>query len=167
MNIQLKEWTQEDVISLAKIANDEAVSNQLRNLFPYPYSEKEAQFFIDFTQTIDAKQHYVRAIFVDGTLAGGCSLDVQGDVNCKSAEIGYWLGRKFWGKGIASEVVRQLCVEGFSRFDIVRLYAEIFETNIGSRKVLEKNDFVYEGRFHKSIYKHHSFMDSLLFARWQ
>lgn len=52
--------------------------------------------------------------------------------------LGYWLGQAFWGKGAATEAVRQMCVWGFAQWDIVRIFAAVFADNHASCRVLEK-----------------------------
>ena len=61
---------------------------------------------------------------VDGAFAGSVALTRGADVAQKSAELGYWFGRPFWGKGVATEAVRQMCARGFAAWDIVRIFAE-------------------------------------------
>ncbi|MFY0022190.1 GNAT family protein, partial [Acinetobacter baumannii] len=79
-----------------------------------------------------------------------------------SAEIGYWLAEPFWGQGIATEAVRQLVEYTFYYFDIVRLYAEVFETNKASMRVLEKNGFYLEGVRRKAVFKNGLLMDDFI-----
>lgn len=163
MKIDIRIWCDEDIQQLQSIANNFEVSKYLRNVFPYPYTNEDAQNFIAFANS--AEDQFLRAIIVDGLVAGGCSLELQQDVNCYNAELGYWLGKSFWHQGIASKVVHQVCEYGFQNTQAVRIYAEVFADNLASCRVLEKNGFRQEGRLHKSVYKHGKFMDSLLYAR--
>lgn len=71
----------------------------------------------------------------------------------KSGELGYWLSEEYWRQGITSRAVRMLCREAFERFDIIRIFAEPFECNAGSRGVLEKAGFTYEGTMRNGVYK--------------
>lgn len=102
----------------------------------------------------------------DGKAVGSISVSVMNDVYEKSAELGYWLSEDYWGQGITSRAVRMICREAFARFDIIRIFAEPFEYNTGSRKVLEKSGFTYEGTMRDGVYKNgevHSYcMYSLL-----
>ena len=82
-----------------------------------------------------------------------------------SAEIGYWLAEPFWGQGIATEAVRQLVEYTFYYFDIVRLYAEVFETNKASMRVLEKNGFYLEGVRRKAVFKNGLLMDDFIWVK--
>ncbi len=93
------------------------------------------------------------AIEYSGQLCGGVGLIIQEDVYRKSAEIGYWVGEPYWGKGIASEAVTQLTEYGFNELNLLRIYAGVFDFNVGSMKVLEKNGFVKEGVFKNAVIK--------------
>ena len=95
---------------------------------------------------------------------GSIVVFVMDDVYKKSAEIGYWLGEDYWDKGIMSEAVNIIIKEAFDRFDIVRIHAEIFSNNPGSKGVLEKAGFKFEGRKEKSVYKNGEILDSLVYA---
>ena len=78
-------------------------------------------------------------------ISGSIGLFLGGDVYRKSAELGYWLAEDYWGRGVMTAAVKQLCAEVFSRWDIARIYAEPFARNTGSRRVLEKAGFTLEG----------------------
>ena len=82
----------------------------------------------------------------------------------KNAEIGYWLGEEFWGRGIVTEAVKQILEFGFSNLDITRIYARTFSSNIASQRVLEKAGMKPEARFEKSIFKEGQYLDELIYA---
>ena len=71
----------------------------------------------------------------------------------KSGELGYWLSEDYWRKGIMSQAARIICKEAFVEFDIIRIFAEPFDFNKGSRGVLEKAGFTYEGTMRSGVYK--------------
>ncbi len=78
-------------------------------------------------------------------LAGGISIMPKEDIYRCSAEIGYWIGEPYWGKGIATEAIRQMVDITWERYpEVVRIYAEVFPGNIGSVRALEKNGFELE-----------------------
>ena len=90
---------------------------------------------------------------VDGQAAGSIGISVKEDVYEKSAELGYWLAEEHWRKGIMSNAVQMVCKEAFETFDIVRIFAEPFADNAGSRAVLEKAGFRCEGTMQSGIFK--------------
>lgn len=164
MRITLRRWEQTDVAALCSLADDEKVAANLRDIFPNPYTVQDGQDFVAFCMETDERKTIQRAIEVDGVLAGSVSLVRGTDVAHRSAELGYWLGQSFWGKGIAAEAVRQICALGFAQWDIVRIFAEVFADNRASCRVLEKNGFVCEGTLRKSVVKYGDILDSEVYA---
>jgi ribosomal-protein-alanine N-acetyltransferase len=160
---RLRPWTPADVDSLTEQANDRGVWQNLRDVFPYPYSQQDAQDYIRFVSAPNSPDVHL-AIEVDGAAVGSISLIFQTDIYRRSAEIGYWLGRAHWGRGIATAAVRALSAYGFAHFDVCRLYATIFARNAGSARVLEKAGYALEGRLRQSITKDGETLDGLLFA---
>ena len=86
------------------------------------------------------------------------------DVYQKNAELGYWLGREFHGKGVMTQAVREICRMGFAQWDIGRIYAEPYAGNAGSRRVLEKAGFQLEGVLRRSVYKLGETQDSCMYS---
>ncbi|MBR2649067.1 MAG: GNAT family N-acetyltransferase [Sediminibacterium sp.] len=163
MAVIIRPWTLNDLPNLALYANNINIWNNLRNYFPHPYTEADAQAWLD--KTIDASPLVNFAIDLDGQAIGGIGLILNSDVYIMSAEIGYWLAEPFWGQGIATEAVRQLVEYTFYYFDIVRLYAEVFETNKASMRVLEKNGFYLEGVRRKAVFKNGLLMDDFIWVK--
>ena len=97
-------------------------------------------------------------------MVGSIGLTLQEDVHRRSAEIGYWLGEPFWGRGIMSEAVPAFTAYAFATFDVCRLYATVFEWNPASARILEKAGYVLEGRLRKSVTKDGRIIDQFLFA---
>jgi RimJ/RimL family protein N-acetyltransferase len=160
--VLIREWKREDLEPLVAQADNIKVWNNLRNYFPHPYTKENGQAWLD--TVIGASPIVNLAIQADGELAGGIGLILNGDVYQKSAELGYWLGEPFWGQGIATEAVRQMVEYGFYYFDIVRMYAEVFENNKASMRVLEKNGFYLEGVRRKAVYKNEVLMDDYIWV---
>jgi len=164
MDFELRELQSSDAISIAKYANNNNIANNLRNIFPHPYTVEDARSFINESRNNEEKNQYIRAIVVNQEAAGVIGCFIKDDVHCKCCEIGYWLGEEFWGKGIMTEAVKRMCQEIFQSFDVVRIFAEIFSYNAGSIKVLEKAGFQLEGKLKNSIYKNGIVSDSFIYA---
>ena len=92
-------------------------------------------------------------------------LTIQKDVYKKSAEIGYWIGEPFWGNGIATKAVELITEYGFNKLALNRVYAGVFEYNITSMKVLEKNGYKKEGIFKNAILKNDKVYDEHRFFK--
>lgn len=162
--IRIRPWRQDDLSPLVRCANDIRVWNQLRNYFPHPYTETDGQAWLETMQATEPPVNF--AIEADGVFAGGIGLVQGSDVYARSAELGYWIGAAHWGRGIASEAVRQLVEHGFRHFDIVRIHADIFASNPASMRVLEKNGFQMEGVRRKAVWKNGLLMDAYTYAKF-
>lgn len=159
---KIRAWKKDDLNSLVKYANNWNVAKCLTNLFPHPYTEKDGISFIDFA-TKDYPIH-IFAIDINGEAVGGIGIHPLSDIFCKNAELGYWIGEPFWGQKIISKAIKQMVDFGFSNYDIDRIFARPFGTNVSSQKVLEKNDFILEGRYEKTLYKNGEYIDELVYA---
>lgn len=164
MKFELKNWDEKYIKDVAKHANNEKIASKLRDVFPYPYTYEDAEWYVKDCILNEGNNNITRAIVINGEAVGSIGVFVMDDVYKKSAEIGYWLGEDYWGKGIMSEAVNIIIKEAFDRFDIVRIHAEIFSNNSGSKRVLEKTGFKFEGRKEKSVYKNGEILDSLVYA---
>ena len=163
MQVTIRRWKHEDLSSLVFHANNINVWNNVRNYFPHPYTEENGKAWLD--KVVEPEPVINMAIDVDGEAVGGIGLILNGDVYIKSAEIGYWLGESFWGKGVTTEAVRQMTEYAFYYFDLVRLYAEVFENNKASMRVLEKNGFYLEGVRRKAVFKNEKLMDDYIWVK--
>lgn len=149
----LRKWEKEDAAELASAADNPKIAANLRNTFPYPYLQKDAEWYVNDCILKEGKNQLTRAIVADGMVIGSIGILVKEDVYEKTAELGYWLSEEYWGQGIMSRSVQMICKEAFAAFDIVRIFAEPFEYNIGSRRVLEKSGFTCEGIMRNGVYK--------------
>lgn len=156
MEFLLREWRVEDIDEIAEAADNPNIAKNLRNTFPNPYLRKDAKWYVEDCMSREGKNQMTRVIEVDQKAAGSIGIFVKGDVYEKSAELGYWLSEKYWNQGITSQAISIICREAFEKFDIIRIFAEPFEYNTGSRKALEKAGFTYEGTMRKGVYKNGS-----------
>ncbi len=147
---------------LATLANDKAIWDNLRDYFPHPYQRAHAVEFI--AEVSKAEPRLVLAIRYQNSLAGIIGLNPQSDVYCKSMEIGYWLGRPFWGRGIATEAVGLMNSYAFENFDCNRLFTGVFAYNIPSMRVLEKCGYQQEGIAQQAIWKNQRFWNEHRYA---
>jgi ribosomal-protein-alanine N-acetyltransferase len=158
----LRPWRVGDEASLARYANNRNVSRNLRDRFPFPYTAADAADWI--SRASAQKPVTAFAIVVDGAAVGGVGIELGTDVFRRSAEIGYWLGEPFWGRGIATEVLRAVTEYAFAQFDVCRLEAGVFDWNPASARVLEKTGYVLEGRARGAVLKDGRVGDRLLYG---
>lgn len=161
-NFRLRPWRIGDVESLVENANNANIAKFMNDIFPHPYTKEDAEKFIAFA----IKHHpvHIFAIEVDGNAVGGIGIHFHEDVMRKNAELGYWLGQNYWGRGIATNAVKQVVDFGFKNYDINRIFGRAFGPNIASQRVLEKAGFVLEAKFKKTIFKNGEFLDEWVYA---
>lgn len=162
--MELKMWSFDYVGDLARFANNKKIADNLRDIFPHPYTEENARQFVELCMNTPENKQVNRAIFYDNKAIGGISITLGADVYAKSAEIGYWLAEDYWGRGIVPDAVREMCRIAFEQYDLARVYAAVYSYNKGSCKVLEKCGFVMEGMLRKSVLKNGQFFDSYMFS---
>ena len=137
----------------------------LRDRFPFPYEPQHAATFL--SRIAEQPQPTAWAIEVEGEAVGGIGLEMHSDVERVSAEVGYWLTERLWGRGIVTEVLTAVTAEAFARFDLTRLYAVAFADHAASIRVLEKSGYVKEGLMKQSAIKDGKIRDQLLYAAYK
>ncbi len=159
---KIRSWRQGDSQSLLHHANNRNVWRNLRDRFPHPYTMEEAQRWL--THAVSSEPETDFAIVFGGEAAGGIGFTLGSDVERFSAEVGYWLGEGFWGRGIATAALRAATRWAISKFDLRRVFAVPFSDNIGSIRVLEKAGFVKEGVMRCAAVKDGQLKDQVLYA---
>ena len=158
----LRAWQPGDEESLVSHANNRTIWRNLRDAFPHPYTSADAKRWIETANPTTPVTNF--AIVVNGEAAGAIGLLLKEDVFRRSAEIGYWLGEEFWGRGIVTEAVRAVTDYAFNNFDLCRVYAGVFEWNPASMRVLERAGYEFECRMKKSVTKDGETIDELIYA---
>ncbi|HEU4767418.1 MAG TPA: GNAT family protein [Pyrinomonadaceae bacterium] len=158
----MRSWEWRDRDSLVRHADNRNVWMNLRNRFPHPYTQADARRWLDMVVGTRPETNF--AIAVDDEAVGGVGYTIDTDVNYRSAEIGYWLGEEFWGRGIATEALIAVTEHAFSTYDLCRLYAHVFDWNPASARVLQKAGYEFEGRLRKSVTKAGQTIDQLMYA---
>jgi len=156
-------YRQSDAQALAVLADNPNVCHYLMNRFPSPYTLEDAtQWVARFGRE---SEQYIFAIEWQGQLVGGIGLEPMADVHSLTADVGYWVGESYWGKGIATQALRLMVRHAFDSLHFLRLQAMVFAENKNSARVLEKNGFALEGRLKRHITKHGRVYDALLYAK--
>lgn len=161
-NSTVRSWHPEDVDSLTRHADNPKIWRNVRDAFPHPYTPEDAVEWIQRATRQIPETSY--AIAVDGAAVGGIGLILKDDVYRRSAEIGYWLGEPYWGRGIVVEAVRALTDHAFATYDLCRIFAGVFEWNNASIRVLEKAGYTLEARLRKAVTKESLTVDELVYA---
>jgi ribosomal-protein-alanine N-acetyltransferase len=161
-NCIVRSYRTHDAETLAAQANNRKIWQNLRDGFPHPYTIENADLFIQKAIRADPETNF--AICIEQHAVGGIGFTLHTDIERVSAEIGYWLGEPFWGRGVVTEALKAVTRYAMEKHDLTRLYAVPFETNPASHRVLEKAGYRLEGRMRKSAMKDGKIIDQLLYA---
>jgi [ribosomal protein S5]-alanine N-acetyltransferase len=159
---RIRSWRPGDEPSLARHADDREIWLNVRDRFPHPYTLADAEAWVRQVRVAEPETQF--AIEVRGEAAGGIGLFLQEDVSRYSAEIGYWLGREHWGRGLMTAAVHGFTDYAFANFELCRIYANVFAWNPASCRVLERAGYQLEGRMRCAAVKDGRVVDSLLYA---
>ena len=161
--IVLRCWSIKDAKQLAIIADNKKIAENLRDGFPFPYTFNDARDWLNIILHENFPPRFF-AIEVDKQLVGSIGIVTKTDIYRKNFEIGYFLAEEHWGKGIATRAIRAATSYAFKNFDVVRVYAEPFSDNTGSRKALEKAGFILEATLKNNVIKNGIIKDSCIYS---
>ncbi|KAI0543144.1 acetyltransferase [Xylaria digitata] len=163
----LRRWEDSDAEAQAEMVNDPEVVRYLRSRIPSPYALADAQEYIAYCKALPPPALSFGVFTLRGELAGSIGLEPpKGDrIYAGTRELGYLASRKFWGRGIMTEAVRELTRWAFATVpDLLRIEAGVFEPNRASQRVLEKAGFVREGKRRLAAVKNGEQMDEVVFG---
>lgn len=158
----IQDFTLKDAPSIAEYADNPKIAANLRDLFPQPYTLANAEFFISSLLENSLQTNF--AIADSEKAIGSIGLMLNEDIHRFTAELGYWLAEPFWGEGIMTQAVQAIVDIGFNDFGLYRIYAEPFEHNTASIKVLEKAGFTFEGTIRAGAFKNDKVLNQKLYA---
>ena len=164
MKCRIRKWELSDAKDLAVALSNKKVQDNLRDGLPYPYTEQDGKEFISAMLSADENETFAFAITVDNMVIGSIGIFRQGNIHRQTAELGYYIAEEYWGKGIMTEAVKQICEYVFANSDIIRIYAEPFAYNIASCRVLEKVGFQYEGTLRSNAVKNGRVSDMEMYS---
>lgn len=154
----------DDKNDLAGMLNNKNILNNLRDGLPYPYTVNDAEEYITAMLSADKTKTFAFAITLDDVVIGSISVFRCDNIHSRTAEMGYYIGESYWGKGLGTSAVKQICKHIFEHTDIIRIFAEPFAYNTASCRVLEKAGFQYEGTLHSNAVKNGSVLDMKMYA---
>jgi len=162
-NVTLRPLLLTDSKAIAKHANNRLIWQNLRDRFPFPYTEMDAIRFIQIVSKDFPVTDF--AIDINGEAVGVAGIILKDDIYRENGEIGYWLSQDYWGKGIGTGVIGELVRKAFEEFKLYRVYAEVFEGNIASARALEKNGFIKETTLINAIIKDGAHQNLNIFSK--
>jgi [ribosomal protein S5]-alanine N-acetyltransferase len=161
--LQVRSWRKSDLDALLRHANNSKIAANLRDQFPHPYTRRDAIEYLDFVR--DQKPERSFALHFDGEAIGGLGFQIGVDIARMSAEMGYWLGEPYWGRGLATRAAAAASEWAFVEYKLTRVFALVFSHNAPSIRVLEKAGFQQEGILRRSAIKNGTVLDQLIFAK--
>jgi ribosomal-protein-alanine N-acetyltransferase len=162
----LSEIRSSDKSALSQHLNDRDIYDRTLRI-PFPYTENNAEEWLALVAKITEKQgrpvHFAIRSATDA-LIGVCGLNDFEIGKSHRAEVGYWLAKPFWGRGIMTAVVQRVCQHAFEEFGLAKIMAHVVMHNPASARVLEKCGFLQEGLLRKHFLKDGKLIDARLFA---
>jgi 8-oxo-dGTP diphosphatase len=150
-----------DAAEVTRLVNDYSVAGNLARV-PFPYRDGLALEWIASTREQIAKgEAYHLAITEGGALVGCVALVGQKD----AWEIGYWVGRRHWGRGIAKEAARALLAWGEEALGAAKFVSSALVDNLASQAVLRGVGFREAGTGHQFFLSRNRQMPVVLFER--
>lgn len=164
MNCEIRAWRTEDKNALAAMLNNKNILNNLRDGLPYPYTADDAEEYIAAMLSADQTKTFAFAVAAEQVLVGSIGAFRCENIHFRTAELGYYIGEPYWGRGFGTSAVKQVCNYIFKHTDIIRIFAEPFARNAASCRVLEKAGFQLEGTLRSNAVKNGSVLDMKLYA---
>jgi len=150
-----------DAPELARLAGArEVAATTLR--IPHPYSVADAEAFISGWQDADERVAFAVVLRENSVLLGGAGLRLEKEH--RHAELGYWIGTPYWGKGYATEAARAILRYGFEVLKLHRIHASHFADNAALGSILRKIGMKHEGRQPQHILKWGQYLDLELYG---
>ena len=160
--ISLRDYKETDIDRLVSLANNKHVTHYMIDTFVYPYTRDDAIFWI--TEGSTANGSINKVILLDGLFVGAVGINPQQGWRSHCAEIGYWIGEDYWGRGIATRALEMMTAEAFDHFHFKKLYAPVLAPNTRSIRVLEKAGYQREGILKNEVSKHDQYFDIYQYA---
>ena len=164
MDCRIRKWELADAKDLSAALSNTKVQDNLRDGLPYPYTEQDGMDFISAMLSANENETFAFAITTEGKVIGSIGVSRQGNIHSLTAELGYYIAEEYWGKGIMTKAVKQICKYVFDNSDILRIYAEPFAFNAASCRVLEKAGFQYEGTLRSNAIKSGKVTDMKMYS---
>ena len=164
MNCKIRKWKLTDAKDIAVALSNKKIQDNLRDGLPYPYSEQDGIDYISSMLSANEDETFAFAITLDDKVIGSIGVFRQQNIHRQTAEMGYYIAEEYWGKGIMTDAVKQICEYVFKNSDILRIYAEPFAYNTGSCRVLEKAGFQYEGTLRNNAVKNGKVIDMKMYS---
>ena len=164
MICKIRQWRESDAPDLAAALSNKKILDNLRDGLPFPYTEKDGLDFIKAMLSAEKNDTFPFAVNVDDKAISSIAVFRQGSIQRLTGELGYYIAEEYWGNGIMTQAVRQICEYVFKNSDLIRIYAEPFAYNTASCRVLEKAGFQLEGVLRNNAIKNGKVLDMKMYS---
>lgn len=164
MECSIRPWRLDDAPNLAEALNNKKIHDNLRDGLPFPYTVEHAEGFITAMLNSAPDKTYAFAITIDDKVIGSIGVFRQENIHRLTAEMGYYIAEPYWGRGLGTSAVKQVCQYIFTHTDIIRIFAEPFADNYASCRILEKAGFTCEGVLRKNAIKNGTIRDMKMYS---
>jgi RimJ/RimL family protein N-acetyltransferase len=136
---------------MSQSANSPLVAKYMSLAFPDPYTLSSAETWISMNAALPHQDNFaICERSCPDVVIGGVGLKPGADVYAHTAEVGFWIGQAYWGKGYATELLEGFTRWGFENWEkegqqLRRIWGGAFHTNVGSRRCFEKCGYAREG----------------------
>ncbi|MDV3103726.1 GNAT family N-acetyltransferase [Thermococcus waiotapuensis] len=155
----------DDLPTLWKWYNDRNVRRYLSKPHEVFFYENELEWYETIRRNREKEKVFAIITSGEWRLAGVIGLHGIDFMN-RNAEVGYIIGPEHWGRGYASEAVKLILEYAFNWLNLIKVYARVFEPNVASIRVLEKNGFKLAGRLRKHQFiPEEGFVDVLIYEK--
>jgi len=162
-DLRVRSWQKSDLDALVRYANNPRIAANLRDQFPHPYTRSAGIAYLAETRSAEIEISF--AMEYVGEAVGGIGFKLGTDIARLSAEMGYWLGEPFWGRGLTTRAVLATSEWAFENYKLMRIFAMAFSHNVASMRVLEKAGFEREGILRRSAVKNGVVINQVLYAK--
>lgn len=162
--IILREIQLDDALLVEKYASDEQLAKTTLNV-PSPYPKGSAINYLAHTIELQkAGKIRILAVVLKETnaLIGLMSIGINNTF--QRGELGYWIGRPFWGKGYGTEAAEKMLEIGFTELKLNKVFAQAFSNNPGSYRIMEKIGLKQEGILREHVYRFNVFHDIVVYG---
>lgn len=161
-NIVLRPFTLTDADRVQQLAGEKEISDTTL-LIPHPYPDGAAEEWISrHAKEFEEKNIYNFAVTVDDKVVGSIGFGVNLQHN--NCEVGYWIGKPYWGKGYASKALGLIIKFCFEELELNKVHAHYMKCNWSSGRVMEKNGMKQEGILRKHVMKNGAYHDIVTYG---
>ena len=163
MEVELRKWSLADKEELTELCNS-VDRTYLSDRLPNPYTEEDAEWWLNMVVKSEGIDGTFRAMVVDGKIVGSVSIERKADIHRLEGELGYMLLSDYWNRGLTSRAVEQVCIIAIKELALNRIMANVFHPNLASQRVLLKNGFIQESVMRKAAIKGDNIYDILIYG---